>query len=254
MSTVKERYGLHGTPDELNKYRDKPTQFICGVEYEIESIKGHGSCESFVTIKEDGSLRNNGYEYITRPNSYEESLAIFKRLHDCLTYGEDAFSHRTSIHVHVNVAHMEMPQVKQLVLLYALCEPLFFNFVGKERESSIFCVPLYHTYLASHYKKSTDTLISTWHKYTAFNLCPIPQQGSVEFRHLGGTNDYTRFELWLSSLKSLYDFINNNPKMNVLKELKDIPGLVEQAVPKLLSMGSLDLLKDSILDVKLAGV
>ena len=40
----------------------------------------------------------------------------------------------------------------------------------------------------------------------------------------------------------------------ILKELKNIPSLVEQAVPKLLSMGSLDLLKDSILDVKLAGV
>lgn len=256
MSTVKERYHLHNTPDTKAVFKENPQQFLAGVEYEIEDIKDLSGLFDFnrFQVKEDGSLRNNGHEIITAPNTFSGCLEDFNIIHDTISYGDKAFSHRTSIHVHINVATLEKAQLKQLILLYALTEPLFFNFVGKEREGSIFCVPLSYTYLPSLYKKSSDSLVASWHKYTAFNILPAQTQGSVEFRHLYGTNNKEVFETWLSSIKSLYDFVVNTPKFNIIKELNNVPQLVQRVVPKLLEKGDISMLSNTILDVKLAGI
>jgi len=112
--------------------------FICGTEYEIEDVYK-------VTIPEynigsdtpwwfgdlgaikDGSLRNNGVEFITRPVTFPRALELFDYLHNNLKLGDEPYTHRTSTHVHVNVASMSMQQLKNFVLLYALFEPVFFK-------------------------------------------------------------------------------------------------------------------------------
>jgi hypothetical protein len=259
MITVKEHFGL-GLPRFLQKF-DKSREFISGVEYEIESIKGFGCLGDTIGIDivDDHSLRNNGKEFKTHPCLFDEQMKMFDFIHKELKLGKDPFSDRTSIHVHVNVRELTLEEVRQLILLYALFEPLFFDFVGDVRKGSIFCVPLNYTFIPSHYKQPANVLHEKWSKYTAFNIVPMNQFGTVEFRHLFGTDNRAIFETWLATLKDLYEAI-------ALKKIENLTSLIEQgaslkeianiAVPLFSSNYSAAMLQhklaDSLLDVKLS--
>ncbi len=236
---------------------------LFGTEYEIETIKSHGKAPDFnIIVTEDHSLRNSGYEYKTTALDFETSLSTFKNLHATILYGhpEEAFSERTSTHVHVNVAPLTLKEAREFVLLYALYEPLFFKFAGPSREASIFCVPLYYTNFSKLFSLPFEKMVNNWsHKYTAFNLLPVKTFGTIEFRHLGGTNDYNRYLAWLSAINSLYDFVKDHDfsLFNELKKGNDIVSLAHEVVPTLskgLSKTELSaLFYDTLLDIKLSG-
>jgi len=230
-------------------------EFLCGCEFEIEDIKTIPPVlHNYFNIVDDHSLRNNGREFITPPSSYDDTVGLFKQLHGNLKVGVEPFSERTSIHVHVNVSNLSQKETKQLILTYALLEPLFFAFVGNSRQENIYCVPLNYTYLPTRYQKTVAQLVNEWHKYTAFNIKPIKQIGTVEFRHLYGTDKEEVFNVWLASLKTLYDFIANNPTFNVMKFLaKHSPKeLAQQVVPLLMPLYKEGMLDDTVLDVLLS--
>jgi hypothetical protein len=98
-----------------------------------------------------------------------------------------------------------MDELKKFVLLYVLFEPAFFHFAGEKRKNNIHCVPLTYTALAANYGNTIGSQAQQWSKYTAFNLLPVRNQGSVEFRHLGGTGDVNRYVKWLTMIKDLRD-------------------------------------------------
>lgn len=255
---VSELFGL----DVPNKCLDR--RFICGVEYEIESIKEQRAEGFFVEV--DNSLRNNGLEFKSPPHTYEESLAGFKYLHGSIKTGPNPFSDRTSIHVHVNCSQLTPKEVREFILLYALFEPIFFEFVGPVRQGSIFCVPLYYTYLPSQYKGDIKKMHAAWHKYTAFNICPLgpgkdgtQALGTIEFRHLYGTDNYEVFETWLSAIKELYEYIATTDNFSIIEQLKagDTPyALLCKAIPTFAKKYSQALVnhlcEDTIIDVKLS--
>jgi hypothetical protein len=244
-------------------------EFVCGVEYEIEGISNHGAVQGSLefVITHDHSLRNNGYEYKTGPATFQRTLELFQFLHKNLSFkkGIDQFTERTSIHVHVNCRHLELSTVKQLLLTYALLEPIFFNYVGDGRKNNIFCVPLNFTALPNSYKKDIIYLHKSWSKYTAFNILPLGDNketaalGTIEYRHLYGTADFTIFKTWLQSLKIFHDFFSNNPDFDLLNYLEEGNKPVELArnlLPLLTQNLSdkqiIDLIKDTVIDVKLA--
>ena len=242
--------------------------FICGTEYEIESVQhvnipnyNVGSDEPFwmgdIGAVKDGSLRNNGIEFVTRPMNYEKSLAIFTELRSRLSLGENPYSARTSTHVHVNVSSLSLDQLKHFVLLYALFEPVFFKFAGDARKHNIHCVPLGHTLLPSNYSKSITSLVDNWSKYSAFNLKPVKTIGTVEFRHLYGTGDIKVYQQWLSMLKDLWEFAYNKPSswlrhrmMAGMSPLEMLP----MVIPSAPGVYTAEDFADSVIDVKLAFV
>lgn len=184
--------------------------FLIGVEHEIENVVHYNETKLqklLIGCTKDGSLRNHGLEFITSPCTKEETFSNFVKMLDCLELGEDAFSSRTSIHVHMNVIGMEINHFLTLLYAYAAIEPFFFNFVGKERQSNIHCLPLSDTYLSKYYKEQDPGLfISKWSKYTALNLKPIHNQGSIEFRHMYGTGDPSLFYRWVNYIEALYKY------------------------------------------------
>lgn len=261
MTTIKEHYGVAQHPKIPLGSRD----FYCGVEYEIEDIKTiPEGLKSRFTIETDNSLRNNGKEFKTPPETYEKALTSFDLLHTSLTLGKHPFSDRTSIHVHVNVAELSLQQGRQLVLLYAMLEPLFFEYVGEERKHSIFCVPLNYTYIPSHYKQPLDAMVGKWHKYTALNIKPLTNGevaalGTFEFRHLYGTNNKEVFKTWLTVLKELYTWIKEYPDWDIIEKIKagltpatiasvSVPTLAAKYPPWTIN----EMCKDTLLDVKLS--
>lgn len=259
---VAEHFNLDVHPNIPAKSR----KFFCGVEYEIESIKKMGDkISGRFMVMEDHSLRNGGREFKTHPESFENACESFRILHNGLLLGPDPFSDRTSTHVHVNVSSLTLVEMRQLVLSYALLEPLFFAFVGEQRKNSIFCVPLNYTYLPSLYKMPVDKMVDKWHKYTAFNIRPIKAQpdmpglGTVEFRHLYGTNKEPVFFSWLTAIKQLYTFIESKPGFDIIKEIESgatAAGLAWYIVPELAKGHTPEqintLCEDTLLDVKLA--
>ena len=233
--------------------------FICGCEYEIEDIKGYGGIDKHLYIDEDHSLRNNGKEFKSSPQTFESTVEQFKFLHQCLKLGPKPFTDRTSIHVHVNVTNLTLSQARQFVLCYALFEPLFFNYVGEIRKNSIFCVPLSYTYVPETYRLEFPKMVTNWHKYTALNILCVQQFGTIEFRHMYGTADVDKFKFWLQSIKDLWDFIYESPDFSLIKTLENddnLRNLADLIVPTI-SMHWTEvplrtLCKDSLLDVKLS--
>jgi len=199
MSTIAELIGFR--PDPLNNV----TAFVAGLECEIESVASRVSDEMF-TATEDGSLRNHGCEFISAPSQKEPLLTGFKDLHARLEFYDrtEAFSARTSTHVHVNCRPLQDHQVKNLMLLYALFEEFFFAMVSADRRSNIHCVPLGETFLSANYRHDLTYQMARWHKYTALNLLPLGKLGTVEFRHLQGTGDANLVEEWLTTLENLW--------------------------------------------------
>lgn len=207
--------------DVYGSYINKDVkEFVCGIEYEIEQVSSlltELSNSSKVSVTKDGSLRESGYEFITRPLTYEEQLTLFPYIHDNISFFNSslAYSHRTSTHVHVNCGSLTEEQTKALILLYALMEPEFFNMVAPHRKHNIHCVPLSFTSLPNIYKKSVHSLIAPWSKYTALNIKPLATQSTIEFRHLEGTGDIEVVKRWLLKIKGLYDFVVNHPEFNL---------------------------------------
>jgi hypothetical protein len=181
--------------------------FLAGVECEIEAVRGLRDEVEHFRVEHDGSLRNNGFEYISEPMTRDMLVPQFKRLHASIMYTDKsvAFSPRTSTHVHVNCRTLTTEQLKTLMLLYALFEEVFFAMVDPVRRNNIHCVPLTETYLPGRYRQEMRQIIKNWHKYTAFNLLPIMSQGTVEFRHLQGTDDAELLDEWLTCIQNLWE-------------------------------------------------
>jgi hypothetical protein len=200
MSTIAERFDLK----DWFKLDGKPS-FFAGIECEIESVKPEQNFTNF-TSTHDGSLRNDGMEFISNPLPRDVLLSSFRNLHTSIEYYDPdvAFSPRTSTHVHINCRSLTEEQTRDMVLFYALFEEFFFTMVDKHRRTNIHCVPLTETFLPQVYKYDLRKCINNWHKYTALNILPLFKLGTIEFRHLQGTGDDALLDEWVTTLENLW--------------------------------------------------
>jgi len=199
-----------------------------GIEVEVERVfRTNGilplpSSGNFLWKNvEDGSLRNNGREFVSIPirgDTIPFALEVLNRTlnKEKLCIGHE-FSERTSVHVHVDVRAMTTEQLQSFILTYILLEPLFYNYTGDTRYNNIFCVPLNYSNLNKVLKRLFDDLqkgiahkamggINTWPKYTGFNLKPVTTYGTVEFRHMGGTCDVAELSNWINLILRLHRY------------------------------------------------
>lgn len=76
--------------------------------------------------------------------------------------------------------------------------------VDSSRRGNIHCVPLTETFLCNYYSHNLNHMLTRWHKYTALNVLPLAKLGTIEFRHLQGTDDTNLMETWLTTLENLW--------------------------------------------------
>lgn len=199
--------------------------FMCGIEIEVENCRDAINDNGYWGVKADGSLRNNGIEFVSRPligAAIDEAVNHFwdKELRD-----NWSFSQRTSIHVHVNAMDMTFEQLSSLLFLYCAVEEMLFDFAGQDRVGSIFCIPLtqtvYPTTLIHHIMKYNASVLSTWEKYSALNLSRLKQIGTVEFRQFPGTRDKAKFIYWLRIIQALFQYVRNHSLDQVLHLLRN---------------------------------
>lgn len=203
---------------------------IYGLELEIENM-GHlanpkDACVPGFSYHEDGSLRNNGAEYVSSPMRMRELSHCLHEFFSKNKLTENNYSERCSVHVHTNVTDLTLDQLRTLVFVYVVFEKVLFSFIGNERDKNIFCVPLYDTTMLQQLlnKDFFNHKMAKWEKYTALNFLPIFKspvnengQGSIEWRHMAGTCDEQYILLWCNLIGKMFAYARTHEWEPTLK-------------------------------------
>jgi len=182
---------------------------LVGIEIEMENYRNLGRNLLYWNYTGDGSLRDNGVEFVSRILGSRDIIPSLLEIEPWLKVCRDSW--RAGIHVHVNVANLTVEQVMSVCKLYALMEPLIFAWEGNDRDKNNFCppwstIPTHPEALAAAVatiRELTPTKradpdenlriltrhLGGLHKYTALNLGCILRFGSIEFRLMRSTQD-----------------------------------------------------------------
>jgi len=205
---------------------------LVGIEVEVENLGEEARWPStayahFWTPKADGSLRNNGLEFVTSPLMGRQIVTALALLfHEMPAQAQ--FSHRTSVHIHTDVRGLTPEEVAKVFLVYLTLEPQLFSFIGEERERGIFCVPWFLTDTTEGMFKLIKDIAPgrqmqshEW-RYTALNLNPVTSFGTIEFRHLGGTRDMDTAMTWLNIILSMRKYALSKELNELIKEIVEL--------------------------------
>lgn len=222
-----------------------------GVEIELEHCLLKTVPRSF-SVENDGSLKEKGKEFITIPIKVKYlEIELIKLFEGLMEYKS---TQRCSTHVHINVRDLTLQQLELFITLYIIFEKSLYRYSGN-RYTSNFCVPLSHAldYAVDFISCLKRGYIKEdWKKYFAFNLSPIfggesGKLGTIEFRHLKGTDDVPYIVNWINLITSLkiaakkinYDiFVQELKPMNTtssynklaMEVFKDYSGLLTEQI------------------------
>lgn len=193
-----QRYGIEVEAEGL------PIPLVRELDWSVEYHR-------YWRTTEDGSLRNGGIEFVTRPlprTSVPPAIASLWRYFD---EGRMRASVRTGVHIHCNCIGMTTDDVTRILLHYALLEPELFRFVGATREENIYCIPWYR---ALNEPENVGAWMNgrfvaaprkTPCKYSALYAGPLTTFGTIEFRHAptwASSQDMLR---WFQIVQALYN-------------------------------------------------
>lgn len=146
----------------------------------------------------DGSLRNNGVEYVNRkPKNIKVILSQLKLLLDDINKNNlaDPEATRAGYHVHCNVQHMTLMEMLTSIMAIWLMESTVSFFTGKLREGNLFCVRQVD---ASHQIRRLAAIMGNPNqhfvqqlshdnfKYGSLNIGTVFKFGSLEHRMMKG--------------------------------------------------------------------
>lgn len=185
----------------------RETPPLLSLEIEVENVchrltfpkDSSGRYDLFSTT-EDNSLRNNGIEIISnKPLTIGEAGPIIAEVFRVLEVEEATFSHRTSIHVHNNMLFKTELDIVAYVFLYSLVEDALYDFAGRNRKYSNFCVPI----LSRHLTRMNLPSIKDLPKYCGLSSFRMRDLGTIEWRHFPGTFNFPKLMLWLEMIHNL---------------------------------------------------
>jgi hypothetical protein len=225
-------HGMHPHESEFDNAFGLNPHNSYGIEVEIENVFPSMPDEVFTEynthlnklyddgwwrIDEDGSLRNNGREFISYPLPGNQVSHAFNRLY-AVVHKQADFNLRAGIHVHVNCRNMSVGEINKAILLSIVFESMMFKMTDPSRHNNIFCVPV------SASDGAYDMLM--WfankgpaiQKYSALNVLPLLDRsfGTVEFRHLESTNDMKKLEKWFKTIDCIWTYAKNEVKFEEL--------------------------------------
>lgn len=202
---------------------------LYGIELEIEGLEAEPEnrvqrCVAGVQYHEDGSLRNNGGEFVTSPMNFATLEDVLTGFFHKNKFTEENYSERCSVHVHANCQDLTINQIRLVIAVYQVLEKVLFNFIKNDRENNIFCVPLSESIIGTRIMTSPEELMQLahrkWRKYTALNLLPLFTQGTLEFRHMAGTKDYGYILQWCDIIGSIFKYARNNQFDTIIKDIQ----------------------------------
>lgn len=248
METISKIFGVHSP--KIVKSKAAPVacafpELIAGVELETENASvdqyayiGYSDERNhFWTVTRDGSLRggDTAYEFISQPCQIQYLIPELEQFFKFAKFNENNYSDRCSVHVHTNVTDFTQDELSALALVYTVVEETLFQYVnfyksptkeGYNRDTNLYCIPwnqcrLNHRLIDGIFNPSKKPL-SKWQKYTALNLLPILDRGSVEWRHMHGTADMEKLTGWLNIIGSIVHYSKRTPLDHIIKTIKEL--------------------------------
>lgn len=248
MSKIHQIVGLHSASGAVIPHPMIIGNGRVGVELELENLRGVRQPDGWnVTI--DGSLRNNGYEFVLDgaqggTQLYESIAALENEL-----FGKNFHANlRCSTHVHLDVRELTIVQLKKLLLAYVIFEDLFFELSGSFRKSNNFCpsftfaqeklkqwnsiweddTPRFLDLMCNHRERRTDD------KYSSLNVVPVHHLGSIEFRGSEPKPSAGQMIRLVNRMLGLYHIVVNAP--DELSYLEFIQYITAGGIPLELSV------------------
>lgn len=199
------------------------------------------------TVTTDGSLRRGAELVSDGPQRYadlRENLdridAGFKAIGFVPSY-----SIRTSVHVHMNVCHLTMRDILNVLVIHTLLENSMVAMAGEERKGNLHCLLLteaqnhvqrirqmYSATDATDFRGSYLNLIRGNARYAAVNLMSLNRFGTLEFRLHRGTHDTNQLMNWIDTLRRIRDKAQTfeDPR-DIVKWAKNQPAELLELVP-----------------------
>jgi hypothetical protein len=215
-------------------------ELIVGLEIETEQCPRlkewyEESISKLWMTETDGSLRGSAFEFISKPAPIKILIPELREFYRITGFKEENYTDRCSVHVHTNITDMTVQQVGVLFLVYTVFEETLFKFVnfhgiadprGKYRDTNIYCVPWnqcrYNYDVVTKMFNDAEYTFRNWQKYTALNILPARTLGTVEWRHMHGTADIGKLEIWLNLIGSIMKFARENEFDEVVKTIKQL--------------------------------
>lgn len=165
---------------------------LVGIEIELENVNRRQINSRYWTSDEDGSLRNNGREFMFRvpiggANLFKAIAEASKHFYE----DKPDASWRCSTHLHFDVRGKTVQQLKNLLIVFTVYEKAMYKCSGMNRYKNNFC-PAYgfaqdQLMILSKLwnlpdERFLNRVVQSWAKYSALNLLPISDKGSIELR------------------------------------------------------------------------
>jgi len=204
---------------EIPHHEAVRTNKCLGLELEYEQVNLSSSPvpRDYWDVTSDGSLRNGGVEFISRPLLFEETDAALMALQRCTEAMGAVATERCGLHVHLNMRTFTVGQLWSLFAIYALMEPTIFATYAEDREDSMFALPLWKNHAQQRAMQRDIAVLRNGRlsegediceivsccKYTAMNTSSLYRFGTVEMRQPYCTTEYDAILSWVDFLKRM---------------------------------------------------
>ena len=210
-----------------------------GIELEFENVHDQDLKQGW-EVKRDGSLRNDGTEFVLKkPLGGASLVKAIKAAGEFFEhYDHTNMTWRCSTHIHMDVRDMEVAALKKLLLLYIVYEKVLFNVESSNRMYNHFCQTYFNSIaflqkLRAYWNYSEGRFIhrlrSISSKYSALNLASMYTLGSVELRIHNALNKADDIIDAVNHIGILYEFAvehANLSDLDFLQLVKDTKCLI----------------------------
>lgn len=216
-----------------------PTSRLYGVEVEYENVIDPPCVRDIHwSATPDGSLRNNGLEFITEPIPLHNAVTAFRHLNNVAKFAGWEDTARTGIHVHADMRDLTFDRVKGVIAAYAAFEPLMFRLVDPTREENIYCVPWYRApdqagivpFLGRGRMDTERTAGMALVKYSALYLRPLWRFGTLEFRQAETWREPAPFRRWICAISRLVEWGKDETPASVIEKCSSNPNQLVQDI------------------------
>jgi hypothetical protein len=189
------KYGVVIPVDQMVK-----NKAIVGIEIELENTQPL-LLSSWNTTR-DGSLRNDGYEYVSAPFVIDSAESVMEELSSNLPRSAVA-SGRCGLHVHLNCLDLSIAELRELATVLYENERYLYSISGNRHEN-YHCTPWHgscnEVALLKFIKGKIDfnKFQQSCHKYSGINFVPLRDKGTIEFRMHKGSRDTKEIINWVN--------------------------------------------------------
>jgi hypothetical protein len=181
-----------------------------GIEIEIEGIRLPGHVAKYWHVEGDGSLRGDGFEYVSQPLPVDQVQTALVHLWETFKANRSSLkpSDRCGVHIHLNMQTWTFQQTMTFICLYLVLEDLLVRWCGEDREGNLFCLRgkdaeyIYDILIQGQQRGTFRGLhgLNGDMRYSSINLNSLRKFGTLEFRALRTPKDYKTIQLWAEML------------------------------------------------------